>query len=146
MMWWRATLAWVLLALSTTACLPTGPMQPPEARPAVGPELALDVVNQSNRPAVVGYEFEEQASSGGGEGEVLPCRRDIFVFGSVGGEYEIIVNRDVVAEGRLPGAIPQEGYLVVRIVIDPDGVATAGEPRWTRMPPDQGSQPLAGCG
>ncbi|HVM24878.1 MAG TPA: hypothetical protein VM253_05720 [Candidatus Limnocylindrales bacterium] len=144
----RAVALTVLAALGalSTACLPGGgPMQPPEAVPAVGPELVLEVVNRSNVPAVAGYEFEAVASSGGGEGEVPACHRVMLVFGTVGGDYEILVDRDVTAEGRVPAGVPPEGFLVLRIVIDEGGVATAGEPRWTRVPPDVPSQPLGDC-
>ena len=142
-------IAVVVIVAMATACQPmVAPVQEAPAEPAgqVGPELVIDVVNRSDRELVIGYEFETPNASGGGEGTMPPCERMEMLFGSVAGDYEILLDRERVLEGAVPDAMPDDGFLIVRLTIDADGDVDVIGPRWTRIPPELRNQALPECG
>lgn len=128
------------------------PMVMPVAEPAppgaaIGPQLVVAVENRSDRDVAVGYEFQAPSSSGGGEGLVAPCQVQEMLFGEVAGTYEVFVDREAAFDGVVPSGVPAEGFLVVRVIVEPDGgVTLEGQPGWTQIPPVLVSRPLAGCG
>lgn len=124
----------------------TGPERVAPPGPS-GPELMIDVVNRSAREVTVGYTFEAAASAGAGEGLVPACSRSSMGFGAVGGRYEIHVDDEAVLDAVLPEGTPDEGFLVVRLVIEADGSAdAAAPPGWTRIPPEPNDALIPGCG
>lgn len=137
------------LALVLVACMPVVAPAPPGAEPGepIGPELVIDVVNRSNREVRIGYEFEAPNSAGGGEGLMPPCERMMSPFGGVGGRFEILVDGDVVMAEVMPPGMPADGFVLVRVTIEPDGeVEVAPQPAWMRLPPDLVNQRLPDCG
>ena len=107
----------------------------------------MDVVNRSDREVTIGYEFEAPSSAGGGEGLMPPCERMMSVFGSVAGRFEILVDGEVVLAEEMPPGMPHDGFVVIRVTIEPDGeVEVAAQPAWMRRPPDLPVQRLPDCG
>jgi hypothetical protein len=118
----------------------------PGAGPGAGPELVIDVANASNRDLSVGYEFQHPSMSGEGEGFAPRCARMSIGFGEIAGTYAIRVDGETVFEGEVAPELPSDGFFVVRLRVDPDGVVTADQPGWTRIAPETVEQRLQGCG
>ena len=115
----------------------------PEER--FGPVLVLDVVNNSNEDVAVGYEFESDNTSGGGEGSVPGCEHVSAVFGAMAGTYRITIDGDVVAQGAIPAGM-LEGSVTRRIVVAPDGAAqVVGGLRWADTIPDGFTRRIGDC-
>ena len=135
-----AAIAVLLLA----GCWPVGVERGPAGR--IGPTLVVEVTNRSARELPASYEFSASASSGGGEGLVNSCEHLSQVWGDVAGTFTISIDGKPVLDAEVAPGTPLEGYLVVRIEVDPDGEAQAiGPPRWTRQPPDPDAQRVP-CG
>jgi hypothetical protein len=143
------TIVVLMLAGVTSGCAPivVPVAEPGQPGAPIGPQLVVAVENRSDRDVTVGYEFEAQNSSGGGEGIVVHCEYQQMVFGEVGGSYGVLVDGTPAFDGAVPSGMPADGFLVVRLSIDADGdVTPEGEPAWTRMPPPLTNRPLADCG
>lgn len=139
----------VIIASVASGCapvvMPVGEPAPPGG--AIGPQLVVAVANRSDRDVAVGYEFEAPSSGGGGEGLVARCELQEVMFGEVAGRYQVIVDREAAFDGVVPPGGPADGFLVVRLIVEPDGaVRLDGQPAWTRIPPALVNRPLAGCG
>ncbi len=128
----------VLLA----GCAPTVPAVAPDL-PA--PMLVVDVTNASVDEVVLGFEFEAQGTSGGGESLLAPCRRDAMPLASISGDYSISVDGETVFEGAVPQRASSETFLVVRLRIGPDGEVEVTAPGVALQPP-RVSTALPGCG
>jgi len=140
----RSSIA-LALAVAASGCMPVVVPVQGDRGPEVGPELVLDVLNQSDRELTVGYEFESVASSGGGEGLVAACERVTLLFGTIAGSYDIRLDGEPVFDGRMAAGLPADGFFVVRLAVDADGVGSVTEPGWTRIPPEMANRPLRGC-
>ncbi len=131
----------IIVPVHDRAVAEPAPMEPP------APELLLDVFNHSATELDVGYEFEADNVAGGGEGLIAACERHMMPFGMVAGDFEVLVDREVVLAGAVPRGAPDDGFLVVVITIEPDGtVEPVPPPRWVRAVPEFVNQPLFDCG
>lgn len=129
----RAVLA-VGGSFALTACFPVGPPQVAPAQP-IGPTLAFVVSSQTNERLVIGYEFQDGATGGGGEGEVA-CENTVMRFGEVSGSYSILVGGEEVASGQVPRGVAAGMFMVFRIDIGADGSSTVVGPNLARQVPD----------
>lgn len=133
------------MVVAAAGCMPVvAPVGQPG--PPGGPELVIDAVNGSNRERSLGYTFEHASMSGEGEGLAPPCERMSMLFGEIAGTYAVRVDGETVLEGEVPPGLPADGFFVVRLRVDADGVVTTDEPGWTRIAPEVGAQRLQGCG
>jgi len=139
----RATIT-AVVGLLLAGCWPVGVERGPAGR--IGPTLLVEVTNRSARELPASYEFTAAASMGGGESLVASCERLTQVWGDVAGTFAISIDGKPVLDAEVAPGTPLEGYLVVRIEVGPDGEASViGAPRWTRLAPDPGAQPVP-CG
>lgn len=100
-----------------------------------GPNLALAVTNLSGQDRTIEYESLAEGSSSGGLTEV-PCGSTVVEFGTVLGTYEIMVDGEQVAEGRVPAGARAAPFIVLELVIAEDGTAAvAGPVMADRAPP-----------
>jgi hypothetical protein len=134
--------AFVGVSLLLAACAMSGPVAAPEL-PA--PMLVVDVTNASADEAVLGWEFDGEGTSGGGESLVAPCRRDAMPLSSISGDYSITVDGESVFEGAVPQRAGSETFLVVGLRIGPDGEVEVTAPGVALQPP-RVSTALPGCG
>ena len=128
----------VLLA----GCAPTGPVVAPDLS---GPMLVVDLMNASADEAVLGWEFEAEGTSGGGESLVAACRRESMPLSSISGDYQIIVDGKTVFEDAVPPRASSETFLVVGVHIGPDGEVEVAAPGVALRAPEV-SAALPGCG
>lgn len=119
---------------------------PAEPEPDLGPDLVIVVVNESDTELGVAYEFQAGTTEGGGETPVTACSRQTLAFGQVAGAYRVLLDAEPIFDSEIPPETPRDGFWVVQLAIDPDGVASIAEPRWTRFPPDIANQVLFDCG
>jgi hypothetical protein len=135
-------LAVAAVSLLLAGCAPTGPVVAPDLS---GPMLVVDVTNASADEPVLGWEFEAEGTSGGGESLVAPCRRDAIALSSIIGDYQISVDGETVFEGSVPQRASSETFLVVGLRIGPDGEVEVTAPGLALQPP-RASTALPGCG
>lgn len=137
--------AGLIMVVAAAGCMPVvAPVG--QAGPQTGAELVIEVVNGSNRDLSVGYAFEHASMSGEGEGLAQPCERMSILFGEIAGTFAVRVDSETVIEGEVPPGLPSDGFFVVRVRVDSDGVVMADEPGWTRIRPEMVGQRLQGCG
>ena len=135
----------LVVVLVAAGCMPVvAPVG--QAGPGAGPLLVIDVANASNRDLSVGYEFQHPSLSGEGEGLAPRCGRMSIGFGEIAGTYAIRVDGETVFEGEVAPGLPSDGFFVVRLRVDADGLVTADQPGWTRIPPETVDQRFQGCG
>jgi hypothetical protein len=112
---------------------------------ATGPTLVVDVTNASTDERSVAYEFDGGAMSGGGEGALGACERQVTPFGEVRGSYSVEIDGNSVLDGTVPpNAV--DGYLVVRVTISADGEVSAAPPALILREPAMVINPIPGCG
>jgi hypothetical protein len=133
-------------SLLAVGCVPVGnPVAPPEPGEPAGPTLVFDVTNESDAELVLGFEFEADLWSGGGEALVSACRRETFPQSSIGGAYRVTVDGAQVAEGTVPAGAVDDAWFLFRVRIDPNGDAEAAPPVLVMEPPTA-SVAIADCG
>ncbi|HEX2765017.1 MAG TPA: hypothetical protein VHR55_00045 [Candidatus Limnocylindria bacterium] len=110
-----------------------------------GPVLVLDVVNNSDREVVAGYEYVSDNPAGSGEAVVPACHQVSTFMAEIVGRYRILVDGAVVADGAVPRAMT-DGAVTMRVIVDPDGTAHAvGGLRWSDAVPDDFARPVNDC-
>ena len=125
------------------ACAPV--VVPIGGGPPDGPQLAIHVANASDREVAVGYEFEAVNTGGGGEGTVGSCEQVVMPFGTVTGQYRVLIDGAPVHEAAAPAGVPAGAWVVVRVSIGPDGEPEVlGIGIAARMP-DPDPRPIADC-
>jgi hypothetical protein len=133
------SLAAAVSALLLAGCASGPPIQPPQ-----GPTLIVDVANASGAEATFEFEFESEGTSGAG-GALLPaCRRETLQLSSISGSYRMRVDGAEISEGVVPAAAGEGEFLVIRLVIGPDGEAEAAAPVVLAAPPNV-SAAIRGC-
>jgi hypothetical protein len=141
---WASSALLAVVAASVVGCAP-GVMEP--APSPLGPDLVVVIANHSASEFRSGYAFESGATSGSGEGSVLPCEVSYHPWGEVGGRLSVTVNEVEVFAQEVPADMPREGYLVLDVTVDERGAPRfEGEPRWTRATPRMDPVPVPGCG
>lgn len=106
--------------------------------------LVVDVANASAAEATLDYEFESEGTSGAGEGLLAACRRETLQLSSIGGSYRMRVDGATVSEGVVPASAGGGEFLVIRLLIGPDGEAEAAAPVVLAAPPNA-STAIPGC-
>jgi hypothetical protein len=133
----RLTVAASSLVLA--GCIAGQPVQPQQ-----GPMLVIDVMNASAAEATLEHEFESEGMSGAGESLLPACRRETLQLAPISGSYRMRVERTTVAEGVVPASAGSEQFLVVRLLIGPDGEVEAAAPVVLAEPPNA-SAAIPGC-
>jgi hypothetical protein len=117
----------------------------PPVRELPPPELVIDVANATAEEVSIGWEFESEGMSGSGETLAAPCRRQSMPVSSIGGDYRISVDGTPVFEGAVPERAGSGTFLVVRVIIGPEGEAEVDAPGVAPDPPRDVSMALPGC-
>lgn len=149
---WVGPMASLAAVLGLAAgCMPVavGPGGPDPAGPPppqIGPTLVLQLTNRSENALAVGYAFEGNNASGGGEGSIEPCQAVAMGFGEVAGHYRVLVGGEAVGEGDVPPGFGRFVFLIVDVSIDADGTVETRPHRISRVQPPMMPRAVARCG
>ena len=116
------------LAVAASAMLLVGCVSGQTVQPPEGPMLVVDVTNASAAEATLDYEFESEGTSGAGEARLPACRRESLPLSSIRGSYQMRVEGATIADGVVPAAAGRQEFLVIRLLIGPDGGLEAAAP------------------
>jgi hypothetical protein len=130
-----------LVSLLLSACVSGVTVEPAAA---AGPTLVIDVTNASPDERSVGYEYDGGAMSGGGEGTLGACERQVTPFGEVRGSYIVTIDGTSVLDGTVPPNL-MGGYLVIRVTMTTDGEVSAAPPTLVLREPAMVMNPIPGC-